>query len=243
MPLKKKKKQNKVRQSQNKMKIILLGFLLICGCCRAQNEYLYQALEKNLIFYNLVKIYKSGDLIDSNGLAKKYRLWLRWPDLIPDADFRLKLQENAIDQIYPDSSIQLVAFYRHLYDYYNVNSHATYMFGVDDGDEFGDHLYLLAYSKAKPTDIKFISGHIFKDNIWSDFQGKGFEIDNIITYLKLKCYNMDIDSIRYILKSKRYYYFDVMAPKTKYQKHYTVVFDSKDPEVIYLKVKGKLEKW
>jgi hypothetical protein len=215
------------------MKVTALTIIILaCQFCYAQSDIVRIALQKNIVFYDLSRFYKFRDGFDKNYNLVKSSKDCEWFDLMPNKNFDLELQKTNIDLQYPDSEFILIGFYKPHYEFhdsitklnYQINSHIFELF---------DQLYLVAYDPLK-KEIKFLSGNIFKHKIWNDFKNKGENnIQNILNFIKIKCYNLNISSISYKHKSGNKYFFNAVL--NGLGSNYRITFNSKEPDCLVVK--------
>ena len=223
----------------------LLPLLILTGSCMAQYEFVKQALEKNLIFYNLVHNSQVNYMydFDENGNATHSLVYSGWQNEIPDECYRIELSIVPTDLVFPDTAFELVGVSRPaVWTFHNYVTDKTLITSWDDGYEPRfDTKYLIGYKKNQHTYMIFISGHVFKDSIWWYFRNGGYSTDNLINFIRIKCFNMDIDTIEFKYRKGRKYYFAVRV-KDQPQKDYTIIFNPKNPDLLILKHQKQIEK-
>ena len=206
--------------------------MLLASRSFGQNADWESLLSKNIIYYNLCRTYKSSECFDANdyGIHQSV-LDCGWQNLIPDLGFKLKIVKVSADLHYPDTSVTLIAFYKPNYEFYDSINDLTKDGGPNYIRKQFDSYYLIACKQNKL--YKFISGNIFKDKIWNDFAKGGLKRENLIAFIKIKCFNFEIENIRYSFKQGKKYVFS--AECRGFARPFTVIFDSTKPERIVLK--------
>lgn len=211
----------------------LLTIYAVVTTLSAGAQNLKVALEKNIIFFKLSNYTRHQQPFDTNGYPThiccvEYEGFMT---LIPDPGMRITLDEIQTSLRYPDTSYTLHAYKRDMWEYKDSIRQLTRLQGCDDCYiPASSHLYLLGYSSTKSPRIKFISGQMMKDDIWDDFKAGGYTTENLIAYIRLKCFNYDVDTIKFDKKKDSLYYF---SGKVKVKEGpYTFVFDSDHPALV-----------
>lgn len=171
----------------------LLGTVALHG----QSKLLDSYVQKNILFYTLTREYKAMQCFDKDdyGIHNSI-IYCDWDRLIPDKCSELLLTSRPVDLSYPIDSISLICYEKKNYQLYDSATNTITDIGGLITRQFDD-LYLVGYNRNKPDQIKFISGNIFKDDIWADFVKDGFTKSNVLSYLKLKCFNLRISALEY----------------------------------------------
>lgn len=211
---------------------------LLTTCCLGitifiSGQDIKLALEKNIQFFKLSNYIRHQEPFDANGYPSHiYRVrYAGFMTLIENPGMRLVLTEVPSDLRYPDTTFTLIGYMREHWEYEDSIHQLRRIQGCDDCYiPLSSHRYLLGYKKEHPEEILFISGQMMKDDIWWDFRPGGYTAANLIAYIRLKCFNYDVDSIRFDRKQGSLYYFSGTV-KIKKGEH-TFVFDQKHPAVV-----------
>lgn len=224
---------------------------------------LHENILKNIDAFNIVKRFKvvlGEDNLYKNSYQYQsiYNKYSKFGDI-------LLLTKVYSDLQYPNSEYILAAYNLPRLEYLNLVDSSGSLLSISHSNPLFARDFLVAYkldAKFKSIlSIKFISGGFIKTEIWEDFSNGGFEINNIIKFIKFKCYSMNISKVEYVEKNKKFYFFKIYltAPIiyrheriNKKHKHtqymeicdtigYLVLkFDNKKPDVITLEHKGRL---
>lgn len=224
------------------MKFILIAaFLQIGYFAKAQIGLVECALQKNILYYNLVMEHKYHQCIDVNGYGIHRSVWeCNWKNLFISDCSHMPFEKTIVNLYYPSDSILLYSFKKKGYEIYDTCNNVSTSIPIIKSNQFDD-IYLVGMNKDNPQVPKFISGNIFKDKIWKDFADKGFDKTNLLAFLKIKCFNLGINELYYSCTVGNKIIFHSVLKG--YSSKFTIIFNKKNPDeitVVYKKIKFTL---
>lgn len=226
-----------------KRKILFIIFLTIL--CRNNalansaeiTSYLNELIYKSCVAYEIVRKYSNSTypnkMISDNGYEYDYYTKLFGPD-----GAKMEILDLSLDPSYkyPDTSMQLYACNIPHQEYVYGDDSLKILISTSDLVSFSSNKILVAYSIGDAGNIfrlKYLSGKLFKTEIWHDFESISNDIiSNIQYFIKFKCFNLEITSCEFVKQVDKIYYFKVR--RTGYNKTFQLVFDERNPDVVAL---------
>lgn len=182
------------------VKIILL--ILVVEKTQGQpngdiTAFIYDRVYKNVVSYNLI----NNDYA-INGYNKGGYLTSVFPffeAFVPDKNFHLNMIIDRTKFNYPKKDFVLYSIYIEKLSFTNETGDTTIAFG-GGRSALKTSTYLIALDSIH-KEVKYISGDFFLSKIASDFSFSATDEATLTNYIRLKCFNLQIDKL--ILKRKQ----------------------------------------
>ena len=181
--------------------IITILFLIVSNSALCQSNapitdsIIMAQVNRNIILYRT-----SYQLNEKSYIGTKVKIG-KYLDLIPPQGYTLSNELVNLDSAFIDSNYTLYKILKVNNSYQSANNNYDPQVNWDELF-MTSNLYLIAVNKLDPTDIIYISGNFFCDNILGYFPNINVDDKEIIQYLKFRLYCFDIRFIE-ITRSTR----------------------------------------
>jgi len=216
----------------SKFWIFISFFFLFHFNVISQTSFIKENFSKNILLFNIHQLNYIENRIDKENFLKSRVNRRRFDNsyFITPQGMEMDISIVKYDSvIYPIEGFELFTVIKDRYKY--IKGEVLYLKGWNylNNDKF----YLVAY-KESSNKILFISGNFFKDRISRDFDLDFDKPSSFYPYIKLKCFQYQIDDICFYKKDGKNLKF--RCKSSYYSKYFIVSISRKNKELLNIEL-------